>query len=70
MSLSRAEIIHAIVWGSAFAACVREYEGEDSPDKWIAEDAAGKADRALKAFLALPSDRWPFDDRLSQIVKK
>ena len=30
MSLSRAELMQAIVWGAAFAARAREYEGEDS----------------------------------------
>jgi hypothetical protein len=69
MSLSRAELMQAIVWGAAFAARAREYEGEDSPDKWMAKDAAGEADRALSVFLALPGDRWPFDDRL-RLIKR
>ena len=42
---------------------------EDSPDKWMAKDAAGEADRALSVFLALPGDRWPFDDRL-RLIKR
>jgi hypothetical protein len=57
MAQTLTQMMAIAVWSAAFASRVREFEGEDVTDKWIAEDAADKADRAVKAFEAVPANR-------------